>query len=88
MNEKDAIFINVAIHSKYDNYIYPELVDIIIHHLLANEDLVPLYLKPYLNAEKILSIMVKDDALVNDEVTEEFTLNKIIKIAKELLNSV
>ena len=83
MNEKDAIFINVAIHSKYDNYIYPELVDIIIHHLLANEDLVPLYLKPHLNAEKILSIMVKDDELMNDEVTEEFILNKIIKIVEE-----
>ena len=83
MNEKDAIFINVAIHSKYDNYIYPELVDIIIHHLLSNEHLVPLYLKPHLNAEKILSIMVKDDALVNDEVTEEFILNKIIKIVEE-----
>ena len=83
MNEKDAIFINVAIHSKYDNYIYPELVDIIIHHLLANEHLVPLYLKPHLNAEKILRIMVKDDVLMNDEVSEEFILNKIIKLVEE-----
>lgn len=83
MDDKLAIYINNQVHFRFDNYIFPELSGIILHHLLNHPELMDKYFKDFITPDLIIKYMVKDDEFLNGPLKENDILDKVMRIVEK-----
>lgn len=74
MKTEDLIFIETSIKHKYNNFILPEIVDIIKNYIFQNNDLHQLYLNKNINVEKLIKYIVFSKT---ESITEKFIFESI-----------
>lgn len=83
MNEQEDIFIRNQVEEKFNNYLFPELKELIRHRILKHREIASKYFRSHVTPEFILFYLTKDMTLINGPLKEEDLLNKIIRIVEE-----
>lgn len=79
----EITLLNLTVHKLFDNYLFPDLPDYIIHRIENNPGLESKYFKEHITPEYILRYMSKSEDLINNEITEDLIIKKLIEIVEE-----
>lgn len=79
----EITLLNATAHNKFDNNLFPELPNYIIHRINSNPNVASLYFREHITYEYILLNIVSDIDFINNEITENLIINKIIEIVEE-----